>query len=49
MTQISKTQKFTNARLNAVQALYAAQLSDMPITKIIFVIGLSENSVAYNA
>ena len=36
MTQISKTQKFTNARLNAVQALYAAQLSDMPITKIIF-------------
>lgn len=36
MTQISKTQKFTNARLNAVQALYAAQLSGMPITKIIF-------------
>ncbi len=33
---ISKTQKFTNARLNAVQALYAAQFSDLPIEKIIF-------------
>ena len=34
--QVSKTQKFTNARLNAVQALYAAEFSDKPITKIIF-------------
>lgn len=34
--QLSKTQKFTNARLNAIQALYAAEFSDKPITKIIF-------------
>ena len=36
MTQISKTQKFTNARLNAIQALYASEFSDKPIAKIIF-------------
>ncbi|MBO5997677.1 MAG: transcription antitermination factor NusB [Alphaproteobacteria bacterium] len=34
--QVAVTQKFTNARLNAVQALYAAEFSDKPITKIIF-------------
>ena len=34
--QVSKTQKFTNARLNAIQALYSADFSDKPITEIIF-------------
>ena len=32
----TNTQKFTNARLNAVQALYASQFSDRPITDIIY-------------
>ena len=36
MTRISRTQKFTNARLNAIQALYAAEISDTPVNKIIF-------------
>lgn len=29
-----KTQKFTNARLNAIQALYASEFNDIPIEKI---------------
>ena len=36
MKQVSKTQKFTNARLNAIQALYAAEFSEKSITSIIF-------------
>ena len=36
MKTVSKTQKFTNARLNAVQALYASEFSDKPINQIIF-------------
>ena len=36
MKQVHKNQKFTNARLNAVQALYACEFSDIPVTKIIF-------------
>ena len=33
---MKKTQPFTNARLNAVQALYAAEMNDEPIQNIIF-------------
>ncbi len=33
---MSKTQKFTNARLNAIQALYASELNDTPLEKIVF-------------
>lgn len=33
---MNKTQKFTNARLNAIQALYAAEMNDIPIEKIVF-------------
>ena len=36
MNQISKTQKFTNARLNAIQAVYASEFSDKSIAEIIF-------------
>ena len=32
----NKTQKFTNARLNAVQALYASAFSDEPIEKTVY-------------
>lgn len=33
---MKKTQPFTNARLNAVQALYASEMNDEPIQNIIF-------------
>ena len=33
---MKKTQPFTNARLNAVQALYAAEMNGAPIQNIIF-------------
>ena len=33
---MSKTQKFTNARLNAIQALYAAEFKDEPIEKTVY-------------
>lgn len=33
---MSKTQKYTNARLNAIQALYASELNDIPLEKIVF-------------
>ena len=31
-----KTQRFTNARLNAVQAIYSSQITDKPVAQIIF-------------
>ena len=33
---MNKTQKYTNARLNAIQALYASELNDIPLEKIVF-------------
>ena len=36
MTKISRTQRFTNARLNAIQAIYASEFSDLPVSQIIF-------------
>ena len=33
---MSKTQKFTNARLNAIQALYATEFKDEPIEKTVY-------------
>ena len=33
---MSKTQKFTHARLNAIQALYAAEFKDEPIEKTVY-------------
>ena len=32
----AKTLKFTNARLNAIQALYALQVNQLPVEKVIF-------------
>jgi len=32
----TKTLKFTNARLNAIQALYALQVNKLPVEKVIF-------------
>ncbi len=33
---MSKTQKYTNARLNAIQALYASEFKDDPIEKTVY-------------
>ncbi|MGN1090878.1 MAG: transcription antitermination factor NusB [Alphaproteobacteria bacterium] len=32
----TKTLKFTNARLNAIQALYALEVNDLPMERVIF-------------
>lgn len=34
--KLSPTQKFTNARLNAIQALYAAEFNQAPMEQVIF-------------